>query len=62
MLKGQAKVNYQRTYMRRYRMENAQRAKIGLLDPPDVRPDKLDPIVRPDEFVIIGGVRYKKPT
>ena len=25
----------------------------------DVKPN---PIVKPDEFVIIGGVRYKKPT
>jgi len=55
MLKGQAKTDYQREYMRKRRAVRPDPKPT--LDPTEL----LDPPVRPIEYVIIGGVRYKKP-
>jgi len=55
MLKGQKKTDYMRYYMRKRRLK-------VLLDPvtkPVLDPPQLDPSVRP-EYVVIGGMRFKK--
>ena len=55
MLIGQAKKDYQREYMRRRRSN-----KNEVLDPVNVRP-MLDPPVRPNRTVIIGGTEFIRP-
>jgi len=58
-LKGQAKTDYQRDYMKRYR-SNKGKALYPVRPAENVRPEPLDP-VRSVQYteVVIGGVHYK---